>query len=664
MGTVASAGSAPDEMPSVKRVHRRLRPLPVVVALAAMHLLVAGTALAALDAAWIERQAFRVILPVILWALLAWVVTRPNFFRRAVGEATPGALGAIRALVLGRLLFMVLGEDLASLATIPESLRRQMGVMEVLFSLPLGLDQLVRSADALRLFQFAAAALLFLATIGWRTRVTVPLGGLAAFIIAGLLRTYSFFWHQDLIALYVTGVLSFTPCGDGFSLDRLIAVARGRAPRERAPAVYGWARYACWVALALPYVAAGTSKLRNGGINWWNGTTMRRALLIDTLNPMQFGWTFSLDLAYMPDAVFTLLGLTAVGGEVLYGLVLLFPWARLVFPVMMGMMHLGIIFLQNILFMDLILLQLIFFDFTAVRKRIGRWLNARRGRLDILFDGDCMLCRRTVEIMRRLDLFERLTFTDFRHQPVAGLSPEALARDMHVVAEGRVFRGFDAYRQIALVLPLGWLVAPFLWLPGMASIGPRVYARIAAGRSAPLACDEHCRVPAGGAPAAALPAPARASLRAPFAVAALASALLANWVYQIEFFPLTALQMYSSPVWGSREPLVFYRVLAHLESGDASKAAWDDVVGPYARNARYRGFLWNFYRDAKQEQRLRRFMTAVGDAYNRHVPSGHRVRQLEAQAWDSAWDDPRAGQLRHRLVVDFALQPDASLARQ
>ena len=102
--------------------------------------------------------------------LLAWTVTRPNFFRRAVGEATPGALGAIRALVLGRLLFMVLGESLATLATIPDTLRRPMGVIEVLFALPLGLDHLVRSAEALHILQITAAVLLFLATIGWRTR--------------------------------------------------------------------------------------------------------------------------------------------------------------------------------------------------------------------------------------------------------------------------------------------------------------------------------------------------------------------------------------------------------------------------------------------------------------------------------------------------------------
>jgi predicted DCC family thiol-disulfide oxidoreductase YuxK len=620
----------------------------------------AGTAIAAPDAAWFERQALRVSIGLGVWALLAWILTRPRFFDHAVGTATPGALGAIRALVCGRLLAMVLAEDLGGLAAIPGSLRRSMGVMEFLFA-PLGLDRLVQSGAALDVFQAGVALLLFLATIGWRTRLTVPLGGFGAFLVAGLLRKYSFFWHQDLIALYTVAVLSFTPCGDGFSLDRLIAVARGRAPRDRSPVLYGWARYACWTVIALPYVAAGLSKLRNGGWAWWDGTTMRRALLIDTLNPMQFDWKVSLDLAYLPDTVFTVLGLAAVTGEATYGLVLISPTARLVLPAMMALMHLGIIFMQNILFMDLILLQLIFFDWTKVRKWVGARLDRRWGSLEVLFDGDCVLCRRTVEILRRLDLFERLRFTNFRaHAPAdASLSPAALARDMHVIGRGGVFRGFEAYRRLALILPLGWLVAPLLWLPGMSGIGPRVYGRVAAGRSAPLACDAHCRVEH---PEPTPPAP-RSPRWAPFAVASVAAMLIANVYYQIEFFPVTALQMYSHSDWLSREPLVFYRVLAHRESGDASKTVWDDVVGPYARNARYRGFLWNFYRDPKQADRLQRFMVAVGEAYNRRAPAGERVTQLEAQAWTSAWDDPRAGQMLDRLAVNFPIPADASIAR-
>jgi hypothetical protein len=55
---------------------------------------------------------------------------------------------------------------------------------------------------------------------------------------------------------------------------------------------------------------------------------------------------------------------------------------------------------------------------------------------------------------------------------------------MHVVTDrGGVSAGFDAYRSVAWVLPLGWLALPFLYLPGMAAIGRRLYRFVASRRS-------------------------------------------------------------------------------------------------------------------------------------------------------------------------------------
>src|SRR5262245_9838053 len=167
-------------MSGLRQALGRRRPLLVTVAAAGIACILVEAAVASPDAAWVERQLMRTFLPVALWLAIGWLLTRPNFFRRAVGEATPGALGAIRALVLGRLLFMVVGEDLPALASIPASLRKPMGVIHLLLSLPLGLDRLAQSADALRALQAVAVVLLFLGMIGWRTRLTVPLGGLAA----------------------------------------------------------------------------------------------------------------------------------------------------------------------------------------------------------------------------------------------------------------------------------------------------------------------------------------------------------------------------------------------------------------------------------------------------------------------------------------------------
>ena len=97
-------------------------------------------------------------------------------------------------------------------------------------------------------------------------------------------------------------VLSFTPCGDGWSVDRLWKIRQGRAVPDagRASPVYGWSRYACWAVIALPYVANGLSKLVDGGLFWWLPINMRNHLYMDTLNPREFDWALSLYLHPCP----------------------------------------------------------------------------------------------------------------------------------------------------------------------------------------------------------------------------------------------------------------------------------------------------------------------------------------------------------------------------
>ena len=77
--------------------------------------------------------------------------------------------------------------------------------------------------------------LLFLGAIGCFTRMVIPLSALAHFVLLGILIDYSFFWHQNLVPLYLLAVLSFTPCGDGWSVDRLWKLSRGRDVPEGPP---------------------------------------------------------------------------------------------------------------------------------------------------------------------------------------------------------------------------------------------------------------------------------------------------------------------------------------------------------------------------------------------------------------------------------------------
>src|SRR6266446_413722 len=157
------------------------------------------------------------------------VISSPTFIRRIVGEATPGSLGAIRMWTCSILLITTLWEDLGSIAWLPAEVRDPKGLLGYLYTLPIGFESLVTSEMSLRAFQLLTELLLFLGLVGWRTRVVLPLGALCHFLLLGILIDYSFFWHQNLVLLYVMIVLSFTPCGDGWSVDRLRKIYQGRA---------------------------------------------------------------------------------------------------------------------------------------------------------------------------------------------------------------------------------------------------------------------------------------------------------------------------------------------------------------------------------------------------------------------------------------------------
>jgi hypothetical protein len=299
----------------------------------------------------------------------------PRFVERCVGTATPGALGALRAFVASLLLANALWEHLPSSARIPRELIHGEGVLALLYALPIGFDHLVASEAALAALQAATVLALACAALGLRTRLTAPLAAATYLVFAGILRQYAWFYHTGLVPLYLLIALSFTPCGDGFSLDRRLALRAGRpvAPAAVAAATYGWSRYLVWTALALPYVEAGLSKLRRGGLAWMDGANLKSILLIDTLNPMQFDFGVTLRLVHAPDALFTAIGVATVATELAYGFVLFSPRARRVLPVVMAGMHLGIWLLQNVLFFDLILLQAVFLDWSPAL----RWLRER-----------------------------------------------------------------------------------------------------------------------------------------------------------------------------------------------------------------------------------------------------------------------------------------------
>jgi predicted DCC family thiol-disulfide oxidoreductase YuxK len=463
-------------------------------------------------------------------------------------------------------------------------------------------------------------------------------------------------------------VLSFTPCGDGWSVDRLWKIYRGRTvpDGDRASPVYAWARYACWAVIAVGYVAVGLSKLVDGGLYWWQPTNMRRHLYMDTLNPREFDWALSLYLTHAPDILFSLMGIFTLVGETFFGLVLFSRVARRIFPIAAIMMHTGIFLFQRILFLDLILLQLVFFDFTPIRKGIGRWLANKRGRLQVLYDGLCPLCRRTVRLLTGFDLFARLEFLDFRtidlnaynHSHKINLAREELEEEMYVVFQGKPYRGFHAYQRMALTLPAFWPVAPWLFLPGISSLGVLAYGYVVRNRMNFLRCDSHCRVEALVSDQTGKVTATGEAARGfgyPLAVSGIIVVGLLCWFYRIEYYPFTSWHLYEEVETSGK--VEYKKVFAQHESGIISRARLEDTIGALALDARYSRHIQKCFSKSPGDVEIcKKFLGAAAAAYNKKAQPSARITQYEIQVWTwdflSHPDDPNYGKLTDRFTFE------------
>jgi predicted DCC family thiol-disulfide oxidoreductase YuxK len=115
----------------------------------------------------------------------------------------------------------------------------------------------------------------------------------------------------------------------------------------------------------------------------------------------------------------------------------------------------------------------------------------------VLYDGECPLCRKSVQLLRSFDWLNRLEYIDVRdvNQPLLQhplVIGAPVLDQMHVLTpdNSRIYGGFAAFRWLAWRLPLFVLTAPFLYLPGVPWLGNRVYKWVARNRFHLAPCHE------------------------------------------------------------------------------------------------------------------------------------------------------------------------------
>jgi vitamin K-dependent gamma-carboxylase-like protein len=136
----------------------------------------------------------------------------------------------------------------------------------------------------------AAAALAAIAfAFGWRYRVTGPLFATLLLWVTSYRNSWGMIFHTDNLAVAHALVLGFSPAADALSSD----AGRRGAPPPPDGHRYGFPLRLLCLITAVTYVLAGVAKLRNSGLDWASGETLRVWIGIDNLRKMELGDLYS-----------------------------------------------------------------------------------------------------------------------------------------------------------------------------------------------------------------------------------------------------------------------------------------------------------------------------------------------------------------------------------
>ena len=320
-------------------------------------------------------------------------------------------------------------------------------------------------------------------TVGWHSRWA----SVAVFVlVCGIHeRNLQVFDGSDNVLRVLLFWMMFMPTGARYSVDAVLRAARGLPTVTHATALpirMGQVQIA-WIYL-------NTIIYKWPGVEWRNGTALRIALGLDHLFTRTLGhWIYNQEWLTIIGTHYTVMAEISI-------LPLIFhPWSREQaarflgikrrpvpwwspgqptlkgLGILLGMgLHLGIATMMSVGHFSYIMIAAYFILYEPEWiEAVIRALDFNRiwgkGKTRVLYDSECAPCTRTAQVLRGLDVYQRLEIVSFRDRgALAGagaLSKSALAERLHVVdANGGTSAGFAAWVQIARRLPL--LIVPGL----------------------------------------------------------------------------------------------------------------------------------------------------------------------------------------------------------
>lgn len=139
--------------------------------------------------------------------------------------------------------------------------------------------------------------------LGYRHRVLAPIYAVGLLVTLTYTNSWGKILHVDnLLVLHVL-VLAFSHSADALSLDSRRENARRENRRGKSAPHwrYGWPVALMATVCALAYLLAGVAKLRNSGLDFVDGDTLRNYVAFDNVRKLELGSTYSpLGAALLP----------------------------------------------------------------------------------------------------------------------------------------------------------------------------------------------------------------------------------------------------------------------------------------------------------------------------------------------------------------------------
>ena len=364
-----------------------------------------------------------------------------------------------------------------------------------LLSLPFG-EQFLPSAFFLTTVFVITFIVGLLALVGAFTNIS-----LLCFVVGNIFMrsfNYSFgeFHHPEAVMMIALSILTMSPCGKVLSVDDLfrrlsIAINERKLATfnifEESSDLARWPVLLMQWIFALCYFSAFLSKIRYSGFDWANGFTLQYYLARDGLrwnSPLALWFADHHWLAWISQW-------TALLFQGTFFLAVIFPLLRWCYLPLGFSFHLVVYHTMRAPFFTWMGMYGVFINWKSVGQKISAWLLPKQERLEVLYDGQCPLCIRSMTILQYGDWFERIRYSNIltrwetlQTEKTLNIPLSEFLTEMYVVMpDGSLQKGFFAFKALVKVVPLFWILVPLFYLPFASSIGPKIYKFIAERRS-------------------------------------------------------------------------------------------------------------------------------------------------------------------------------------